>query len=202
MYPDLALRELVANALIHQDFSITGTGPTIEIFDDRIEITNPGKPLVNPDRFIDSPPRSRNEQIASHMRRGGICEERGSGWDKICFHIELHQLPAPLIEVTDNHTRVVLFGHRNLNEMDRTDRVRAIYLHACLKYVNRQKVTNTTVRDRLGIDAHNSAKASRLIKEAIDDGRIAPRDETAAKKLMEYVPWWAAPAPKAPPSSI
>ena len=41
------VRELVANALIHQDFFVTGTGPMVEIFDDRIEITNPGAPLVD-----------------------------------------------------------------------------------------------------------------------------------------------------------
>ena len=42
MYPELAIRELVANALIHQDFFVDGTGPMIEIFSDRMEITNPG----------------------------------------------------------------------------------------------------------------------------------------------------------------
>ena len=47
MFPELAVRELVANALIHQDFFVTGTGPMVEIFDDRIEITNPGEPLVD-----------------------------------------------------------------------------------------------------------------------------------------------------------
>ena len=35
-YPLLAIREAVANALIHQDFSISGTGPTVELFDNRI----------------------------------------------------------------------------------------------------------------------------------------------------------------------
>lgn len=72
MYPDLAVRELVANALIHQDFSVTGAGPMVEVFADRMEITNPGLPLVNTERFLDSPPRSRNEQLASFMRRMGL----------------------------------------------------------------------------------------------------------------------------------
>ena len=36
MYPDLAVRELIANALIHQDFSITGAGPMVEVFQDRM----------------------------------------------------------------------------------------------------------------------------------------------------------------------
>lgn len=64
MYPELALRELVANAIIHQDFNLSGTGPMIELFERRMEITNPGVPLVDPQRFLDSPPRSRNEVLA------------------------------------------------------------------------------------------------------------------------------------------
>lgn len=66
----------------------------IEIFDDRMEITNPGRPLVSPDRFLDTPPRSRNEALASFMRRVGICEERGSGVDKVVFQTEFYQLMA------------------------------------------------------------------------------------------------------------
>ena len=89
MFPELAVRELVANALIHQDFSVTGAGPMVEIFDSRIEITNPGEPLVDTQRFLDMPPQSRNETLASLTRRFGICEERGSGIDKVVAQIEL-----------------------------------------------------------------------------------------------------------------
>ena len=95
MFPELAVRELVANALIHQDLFVTGAGPMVEIFDDRIEITNPGEPLVDTQRFVDTPPKSRNEALASLMRRFRICEERGSGIDKVVFQVELFQLPAP-----------------------------------------------------------------------------------------------------------
>lgn len=130
MLPELAIRELVANALIHQDFFVTGAGPMIEIFDDRVEITNPGEPLVDIKRFVDTPPKSRNETLASLMRRFRICEERGSGIDKVVFQIELFQLPAPLFEVPTDFTRVVLFAHRLLKDMDKADRIRACYLHA------------------------------------------------------------------------
>ena len=107
MYPELAVRELVANALIHQDFFVTGAGPMVEIFDDRMEVTNPGTPLVDTDRFLDSPPKSRNEKLASLMRQFGICEERGSGVDKVVFEMEFYQLPAPLFEATGESTRAV-----------------------------------------------------------------------------------------------
>lgn len=107
-YPILAIREAVVNALIHQDFSIPGTGPVIEIFEKRIEITNSGTPLVDVRRIIDNPPKSRNEKLASLMRRLRMCEELGSGWDKIVSSCEFAQLPAPKIELYEDSTRVVL----------------------------------------------------------------------------------------------
>ena len=191
MYPELAIRELVANALIHQDFSISGSGPMVEIFDDRIELTNPGEPLVKTERFVDSPPRSRNEALASLMRRIGICEERGSGWDKVVFLTEVHQLPAPLTEAIEGNTRIVLFAHKSLNRMEKEDRIRALYLHACLRYVNRKHMTNASVRARFAIEDRNTATASRLIREAVEAGVIVPHDSSAAPKLMRYIPSWA-----------
>jgi ATP-dependent DNA helicase RecG len=122
----------------------------------------------------------------------GICEERGSGVDKVVSQTELFQLPAPLFEVTGESTRAVLFAQRPLTKMDKEDRVRACYLHACLKYVNREFLTNTSVRERFGIQPKNMAIASRLIKEAVDAGGLLPHDPTSAPKLMKYIPWWAA----------
>lgn len=191
MYPELAVRELVVNALIHQDFFITGTGPMVELFDDRMEITNPGEPLVQTERFLDTPPKSRNEAVASFLRRIGICEERGSGIDKIVFQTEFYQLPAPMFEVVDGSLRAILFAHRELRDMEKNDRIRACYLHACLRYVNRDYMTNATLRERFGITPANSAIASRLIKEAIDAGSIKPYDEGASRKYMKYIPFWA-----------
>ena len=195
MYPELAIRELVANALIHQDLFVTGAGPMVEIFTDRLEITNPGPPLVDTQRFLDTPPKSRNEGMASLMRRLGICEERGSGVDKVVAQTEIYQLPAPLFEAPPESTRVILFAHRSLRDMDQADRVRACYLHACLKYVNREFMTNSSLRERFGIEARNSAAASRLIRTALTAGAIAPFDADAPFSQLKYVPWWAAPAP-------
>ena len=142
MYPEIAVRELVANALIHQNFFMQGTSPLIEIFSDRLEITNPGAPLIDKARFVDHPPVSRNEKLASFMRRIGVCEERGSGYDKVVFETEFFQLPAPEIEIYNDHTKVTLFAHKEFSQMSKEDRYRACYLHACLKRVNREYMTN------------------------------------------------------------
>lgn len=191
MFPEIAIRELVANAIIHQDFYARGTSPMIEIFSNRIEITNPGLPLVKTDRFLDTPPKSRNEALASFMRRIGICEERGSGVDKIVFQTEFYQLPAPIFETTDEHTRAILFAHKDLNEMDKNDRIRSCYLHASLKYVQRDYMTNSTLRERFGIEEKNRSIASRIIAETVEAGKIKHFDESAAPKFKKYLPWWA-----------
>jgi len=191
MYPELAIRELVANAIIHQDFSISGTGPMIEIFESRMEITNPGIPLVDTERFLDSPPQSRNEALASFMRRINICEERGTGIDKVVFQTEFYQLPAPIFEVTEQHTRAVLFSYKEFSEMDKEDRIRACFLHCCLRYVNREHMNNSSLRERLGIDVKNSAMVSRVIKDTVKAELIRPYDPDAGAKAMRYIPYWA-----------
>ncbi|WP_235581678.1 ATP-binding protein [Rhodococcus sp. Leaf278] len=191
MFPPTAIREIVANALIHQDFSVGGAGPLIEIYDDRMVITNPGAPLVDPSRFVDAPPRSRNEKLAYMMRRCNICEERGSGWDRIAFEIEFHQLPAPLIVVNEGHTTVTLFSHKKTSDMDKEDRIRAVYLHSCLKSVSGEQVTNTTVRERFGLTDKESSAASAYIRETLDAGMITQYDPNAGRKHMRYVPFWA-----------
>lgn len=191
MFPELAIRELVANALIHQDFIVTGSGPMVEIFDDRIEITNPGEPLIDTQRLLDSPPKSRNENIAALMRRFRICEERGSGIDKVVAEVEHFQLPAPDFEMLQGSTRATLFAHKTLNKMDKADRIRACYLHACLKRERRDYLTNSTLRERFGVEAKNKAIISRYIREAVEGDKIKLFDEDAPKKLMKYVPFWA-----------
>ncbi|NKC16760.1 MAG: transcriptional regulator [Gammaproteobacteria bacterium] len=198
MFPERAVRELVANALIHQDFSVTGAGPMVEIFTDRIEITNPGEPLVDPQRFIDSPPRSRNESLAGLMRRFGICEERGSGIDKVVLEVELFQLPAPLFERPDGFTRAVLFAHKELKAMEKPDRIRATYQHACLRYLTREAMTNTSLRERFGIVGKNAAVASRLLNEALEAGLIVIADPNAGTRNRQYLPFWATSVPRSP----
>ncbi len=191
MYPELAIRELVANALIHQDFTLTGTGPMVEIFPDRIEITNPGTPLIDTLRFIDEPPRSRNEALAALMRRMNICEERGSGIDKVIFQAELFQLPAPDFQVTSNHTKVILYAPKKLAEMSQGDRIRACYQHACLCWVSDKSMTNTSVRQRFGIEEKNYPMASRIIAETVKARLVKLADpESRSKRQAKYVPFW------------
>ena len=164
----------------------------VEIFTDRLEITNPGKPLISTIRFIDSPAQSRNEILASFMRRINICEERGSGVDKVIFEVEFFQLPAPEFVSAENHTKVILHSHRSLNKMEREDKIRACYQHCCLKYVSSSRMSNQTLRERFKIEEKNYATASRIIADTIDAKLIKPSDaQSKSKKFATYIPFWA-----------
>lgn len=190
-YPILAIREAVANALIHQDFSITGTGPVVEIFENRIEITNSGTPLVDIKRIIDNPPKSRNEKLAALMRRLRMCEELGTGWDKIVMTCELLQLPAPKIDLYEDSTRVTLFSEISFSNISMEDKLWACYLHACIKHVQGEHLTNSTLRERFGVKESSSGSISRLIKEAVTLKLIKPLDPNTAPRYMKYIPIWA-----------
>lgn len=189
-YPSIALREAIANALIHQDFSITGTGVVIEIFSNRIEITNPGNPLVDIYRIIDNPPKSRNEKLASLMRRLRMCEELGTGWDKIIISCEIQQLPAPHINIYEENTKVTLFSKVDFFDLSTQDKLWACYMHACIKYIQGEFLTNSSLRCRFGLDEKSSASISRLIKEACEKECIKKLEETAPRHT-KYIPIWA-----------
>jgi len=189
LYPSIAIRELIANALIHQDMTVTGAGPLIEMFTDRLEITNPGQPLVSPERFLDSPPRSRNEALASLMRRMRLCEEQGTGIDKVIVAVELHQLPPPDFRTEGDSVRVILYAPRRFADMTPEERVRACYQHAALKYVSGQRMRNSTLCERFGIEPQNAAQASAVIRQALEADLIRPADR--AHPRAGYVPFWA-----------
>ncbi len=194
VYPEITIRELIANALIHRDFSITGTHPMIEIFSDRIEITSPGQllPTVSVERLIDSTPESRNEILAGVMRRMGICEERGSGIDKALFAVEVYGLPPIEFVNGSNMFKAVLSHPKKFKAMSPPERLRACFQHCCLKYVSGERMTNTTFRKRLGLKDSQYALAWKIIDSAVERKLIKSYETAgASRKYASYIPYWA-----------
>ena len=130
VYPAVAIREVIANALIHQDFTISGSGPVIELYSNRLEVMNPGNSLIEVDRIIDER-RSRNDKLAATMRVLGLCEERGGGLDKAIIEIEEKNLPAPEFHLLRSSMRVVLFGPKAFSELSRAEKLRALLFSLC-----------------------------------------------------------------------
>jgi ATP-dependent DNA helicase RecG len=191
MFPKQALRELIANALVHQDFLSTGASVMIEMYADRVEISNPGVPPIQVERFIDEY-RSRNERLADLMRRLGICEEKGSGVDKVVKAVEAFQLPAPDFRVGELRTTAVLFAYQDFSKMSKADRIRACYQHCSLMYVSNQRMSNQSLRERFGLPESRAATVSLVISAAKDAGLIkADESETTSTRYARYLPYWA-----------
>jgi predicted HTH transcriptional regulator len=194
VYPEIALRELIANILIHQDFTIRGTGSMIEIFEDRIEFTNPGKllPTKKLDRLIRTTPESRNEILASAFRRYNICEERGSGFEKAVIAIELFGLPPLKFEEMESSFKVTMYSPRKFADMSNEERIEACYQHSIIEYYGNGGFNNASLRKRFGMHDKQAAQVSKLIKDAIDLGKIKSKDpDSESKKFSLYVPYWA-----------
>lgn len=191
-FPSLSLRELIVNALVHQDFAVRGAGPIVEAFDHRVDITNPGRPLVAVNRLIDWPAQSRNEALARAMRMLRFCEERGSGIDRVVARAEAVSLPAPAFEVLEgcdggaDFMRVRLLGPQPFARLSAEDRLRATYQHACLLYQRGERLTNASLRQRFGLAAGQVAQVSRLIAAAKGQQLIRPADDAD----RAYVPGW------------
>ncbi len=192
LLPDITIREIVPNALIHQDFNESGTSVVIEIYTNRMEIINPGRPIIPVERFI-TENKSRNEAVAKAMRLMRICEEQGSGMQKTIFAVEGQRLPAPNFRVGETRTTVVLYGPKTFAQMEKSERVRACFQHCCLKWITNERMTNQSLRERFGLP-NNQAKITamyQLISEAIALELIKPvENESGSKRYAAYVPIW------------
>lgn len=191
MFPRQAIRELIANALVHQSFEATGQSVMVEMYADRLEVSNPGLPPIKVERFIDEF-RSRNERLAELMRRMRVCEEKGSGIDKVVHLAEVFQLPAPDFRTSETRTTAILFAHRDFADMSKPDRIRACYQHCCLKYVSNERMSNQSLRDRFKLPESKAVTASQVIGATKDAGLIkADESETASTRYARYLPFWA-----------
>ena len=191
LFPTASVRELIGNILIHQDLSAMGAGPMVEIFDNRVEGSNPGTLLVPADRVIDAPPRARNEALAAFLRRLHICEERGSGFDRMEEGLESVMQPSPLVETGLDFTRIKLFWYPSFKEWTSSDKIRTCYFTVCLKYIESIPVSNSVLRSRFGIKQSNSALVSRIANDTIQSGLIRIQDVSVGTKARRYEPYWA-----------
>ncbi len=191
-YPMVAIREFIANALVHQDFAIGGMPITIEIFGNRLVITNPGYSLNDVTRLIDLPPHSRNERMAQLMLQLGLCERRGSGVDRAVEAMEKMLLPAYKAESGANFTRITLFPQKPISDMTKEERIEACYQHCCLNFADNEPMNNQSVRERFGLNKNKSALASHIISDTVANGLIKPANpDSDSRKYVAYLPFYA-----------
>jgi ATP-dependent DNA helicase RecG len=143
------------------------------------------------ERFIDGC-SCRNEPLARLMRRFGLCEEKGSGVDKIIRAIEERNLPALEYRVDSVRTTCILRGRRAFVQMTHKDRIRACYQHCWVRYLSEQPITNQSLRERFGLDERQHGSVSNVIAATLATGQIKMDSATAhSKRYARYLPFWA-----------
>ncbi len=189
--PALIIREMVGNALIHQDIGLNSGKVLIECFPSRLEIFNYGKLAVDIDRVVDMAPMPENRHLVEILSRFGIGEGHGTGFDKIVLSSETNVLPPPLVKKEQYGVRVIAYTYKPWSEYTLEEKKRAVYLHCCLAYIDGEKATNESIRKRFGLAVTNKAQVSRLIKQCIEDGKIKPSKESTGTRNLYYYPYWA-----------
>jgi ATP-dependent DNA helicase RecG len=186
--PEKAIREFLANALIHQDFTVRGSRPLVEVYKDRVRFINPGVPLIEIDRFIDGGTITRNPSFARLMREAGLCEERGSGVDRAVKEIEKAVLPPPLFATVEGSTSVTAFMLRRFADMTGEERIRACFQHAQVLHEANESMSNASLRHRFGLADKQISQVSIVIRDAVAAGKIKPLNEDQANRNAKYVP--------------
>ncbi|MCX6747718.1 MAG: putative DNA binding domain-containing protein [Candidatus Nomurabacteria bacterium] len=191
-YPDEALRELIANALIHQDCEEQGMRPLIEIYKNHIDISNPGNCLVSTKRILGAVPKARNEIVADVMKRLRICETRGSGILRTVEGVEEWQLPAPTFINQENGFKASLYAYKTFDNLSQKEKLHTCEQHVAFMYIQNSFANNETLRKRFGLSEKKSNTISKLVKLAKDKKLIKDFDPNSnSKKFIKYIPIWA-----------
>lgn len=191
-FPEIAIREGLTNCIIHQELLERGAGPMVNITNDSIEFNNPGELKIDVDHLIDAEPMSENELLASFLRRVGIGDSRGTGFDKMEAALEEQGMLSLNVRQTPNHVSTMLYAYKPFGKWTIEEKLNAIYMHACLRYYSMGKnLTNESLRERFQLSDKDKYTISRLIKVAVERGRIKMLDPNASDKNRSYIPYWA-----------
>lgn len=113
MYPELACREALINAITHRDYSNEGRGIEVKIFDDRLVIKNPGELLssitINDLKSLSGVHQSRNTYIARVLRETGFIRELGEGIRRIHELLKSNDMIEPVLESKNKTFSISLF---------------------------------------------------------------------------------------------
>lgn len=180
-YPPVVLKEAVTNALIHTDYSAAGSCPQVAIFDDRIEITNPGAlPFgLNLQDALQGVSQLRNRVIGRCFRELELIELWGSGLKRMISQCQKLGITIPRFEELGHFFRVTLFNHRETKLVIQGWRKDLIDLIAVQKEITTKdvaifwKISDRAARERL--------------KKMVEEGLIAEISTNVFDPQKKYV---------------
>jgi ATP-dependent DNA helicase RecG len=191
LYPNILVREALTNMMIHQDISAAGESLMIWVSPKSLSFSNPGTLDVPVDRIIDIAPKAKNEKLALFLRRLGIGDSQGSGFDKIEAALEERHMPSAMIYAVSDSVRLEIEAKTSFLSYEEEERVRSVYYCACLAHENRVRMDNDFLRNRFGLSEKERPVVSRLLAHCVELGRIKLADPQAGVRNRSYIPYWA-----------
>lgn len=111
-YPLDAIREGVVNAIMHRDYLETGSNVFVYLYDDFIEIVNPGGLFGITKDQLGKICARRNERIADLFKMTGLVEKAGTGIQRMKDATRKAGLREPKIEASENFFMITFYGHK------------------------------------------------------------------------------------------
>ena len=191
--PELAIRETLANALVHRDYSTYRSRVQVDVYADRIEFANPGRSLVPLDKLQEAHPQTRNPLLMSYLRDLQITEHRGRGIKTIINSLKEVGLAEPLFEHKHDWFVTTLYSSAFIQRKDQ-DWLKGFQKHGLnerqlralvhIRY-NHFGVSNSEYREINSMNAvGDDRKAKRELARLVDIGIL---QKIGARRNRKYM---------------
>lgn len=181
-YPEEALREALLNALVHRDYSFSGS-IIINVNDKEMEFISIGGllPGLSPDDIRSGISQPRNKNLADIFHRLHLIESYGTGIRKI-YNLYANCSEQPRIEVTSNTFKIILPNMNRAATKESTTLVTA-QMQKILDYIEENgQITELEIQELLGL---KKTRTFILAKQMRDEGLIRVEGRGDSKKYLK-----------------
>lgn len=178
-YPDVVLREVITNSVVHRDYRKMHHPVKIAMFDNRIEIENPGGLMPGLTIYNLIHRRDwRNPLLAELMKKFGFGDMDGQGIDRLYAATLSIKVPPPILIDHDNSFTIILSAPKSFEEFSPEEK----RLMIIIMVIMHEYIDNKNVRNCFGI---STEKASTLIKSLVADKVLQPGG--TSRKYAKYI---------------
>lgn len=178
-YDYSVLREVVTNSIVHRDYKIMHQPVKIALFDNRIEVENPGGLMPGLTTLNLIHKRDwRNPLLAELMKKFGFGEMDGQGIDRLYAATLAIKVPPPIFIDNKSSFRAILSAPKTFEEFTPEEKRLMVIILAIMH----EKIDNESVRNCFGI---SSEKAGTLIKSMLSSKILQINSQS--RKYAKYV---------------
>jgi ATP-dependent DNA helicase RecG len=183
-YPIVVIREAITNAILHSDYTVLGSNIQIAIFDNRIEITNPGAlPYgLTLTEALSGMSLLRNRVIGKIFKELNIIEQWGSGFSRIFKNCTKLGYKKPKIEELGHFFRITIYNEKTSENLLAFKKP---WMKNVFDYINKEKFISIKQTAKLLKITDKTARTR--LKEMINDGILQEIGTSKYDPKKKYV---------------